>query len=108
MAECEIYHLGEAYSQHFPEGIRRDLSERSGGYEIKDSEVLCPVGGIIGKCPYGKEAKNKEGIVIKMFDGTETQKSICSSEGLVEKIGKIDLKKIEKPKEKRRDSRRPF
>ena len=91
---CEIYQRGRAYSQFFPANIREDLSKRS-GYKLGNSEVLCPVRRIIGKCPYGKEAVHSNGNVVQMFDGTDVQKSICISKGVVEKAGLIDSKNLE-------------
>ncbi len=89
--KCEMFASGNAYQIYPQEEMRRNLSGE-GGYVIREELVLCPIKA--GKCPYKKEAINGKGEILRMFDGTLITKSICTSKGLVEMVGKVDLKKM--------------
>jgi len=93
MVECEMFEAGRAYPVHFSDDMRRQTYAGS-GYLPSIKNVLCPR----EECPYNNAALNREGESIRLFDGTDVLKLICTSSGLVEKAGLLDVEKTLKGK----------
>ena len=82
--ECEMLEAGNTYVFNLSGEMRRQ-THRSSGYLPSIKTVLCPR----DECPYNNAALNKEGESIRLFDGTDALKLICTSNGLVKKAGKL-------------------
>jgi len=103
--DCEMYKEDEARKVYPSDEIRSDLSKER-GYIIGEELVLCPIG--FGECPYQKEATDGEGEILRILDPEDfTPKAICTSNGLVEKAGRITIKEIFEDKEPVNDNPEP-
>lgn len=86
MENCEMLEIKGAYRLHFSEEIRREVAIGK-GYILPSTEkgvVLCEIPQ--GQCPYGNEG---ERVIYTDASSLTEEVCICTSNGLVEKAGKL-------------------
>ncbi len=94
-----MFETGKAYEVNFPREMRVDLSRRSSHF-LKAKTILCPISK--GECPYGNEGPR-----MIYCDAEDSEVSVCMSDGLIEKMGLLNVGK--KPERKiERDKFRAF
>ena len=93
MEKCEMLEAGRTYVFNLSGEMRRQTYDAS-GYLPRIKAVLCPR----EECPYNNALLNREGELIRLFDGTAVLKLICTSDGLVKKAGLLEVKKKSKRK----------
>ena len=93
MEKCEMLEVGGAYRVFLSQEIRRQFLETS-AYVLPAEEkgvVLCEIPQ--RECPYGNEGRR---VLYTDLDSLEVEVSICTSNGLVEKAGLLEVKKNSK------------